>query len=158
MVYADEKMSTEAVAKEENTQVTTDKENTTDKEIIESTTQSETTTVGENTTEEITTEETTVEETTTESTTQENTTKQEETTTKSDKPAKTYVLTVTSRTISMDVANKLENAGIIDDADEFNDYLCDNGYSSNIQNGKFTITSDMSYREIAEIITSSPKN
>ena len=58
----------------------------------------------------------------------------------------------------MDVANKLENAGIIDDADDFNDYLCENGYASNIQNGKFTIASDMSYREIAETITSSPKN
>ena len=92
--------------------------------------------------------------------TEENTTTKEEQTeeqTTNKKPEKTYELTVTSKTNSWDVAKKLKNAGIIDDAEEFNDYLCDNGYASNIQNGKFTITSDMSYKEIAKIITSKPK-
>ena len=36
------------------------------------------------------------------------------------------------------------------------DYLCENDYASNIQNGKFTLKSNMSYKEIAEIITSKP--
>ena len=120
----------------------------------------------ENTTGEVETEENTTKEPETEKTTikepetEEQTTKEpatEEETTKNNKPAKSYVLTVTSRTISRDVARKLESAGIIDDSEEFNDYLCDNGYASNIQNGKFTITSDMSYKEIAETITSKPK-
>ena len=32
------------------------------------------------------------------------------------------------------------------------DYLCDNGYSSRIQNGTFTVNSSMSYEELAEFI------
>ena len=167
MVYPDK----ESVTSEEKT---TKSDEATSKDIVESTettskkdeetqsaTEIETTAKEETTKEETTKEETTKEETTVEQTTQESTTKEpqtEETTTKNNKPAKSYVLTVTSRTISMDVANKLENAGIIDDADDFNDYLCENGYASNIQNGKFTITSDMSYKEIAETITRRPKN
>ena len=105
----------------------------------------------EESTEEKSTEETSIEEITTEETTT------EEETTKSDKPVKSYVLTVTSKTISRDVARKLEDAGIIDDAEEFNDYLCEKDYASNIQNGKFTLKSNMTYKEIAEIITSKPK-
>ena len=107
-------------------------------------------------TEEKSTDETSTEESTTEEKTTEETTTEEETT-KSDKPVKSYVLTVTSKTISRDVARKLEDAGIIDDAEEFNDYLCENDYASNIQNGKFTVKSNMTYKEIAEIITSKPK-
>ena len=109
----------------------------------------------EQSTSDVVTEEKTTEKTT-EETTEEKTT-EEETTTKSDKPVKTYVLTVTSKTISRDVARKLEKAGIIDDAEDFNDYLCEKGYASNIQNGKFTVKSNMSYKEIAELITSKPK-
>lgn len=62
-------------------------------------------------------------------------------------------LTVTGSTSSNDVAYALANAGIIEDAEEFNDYLCDNGYDRRIQNGTYTITSDMSYEDIAKLIT-----
>ena len=139
-----------------------DEEETTSKDVTTGESSTEATTLEvqsteENTTSAVNTEESSSEEKTTEEkTTQETTTKKEEkteeTTTKSDKPQKTYELTVTSRTTSMDVAKKLKNAGIIDDADKFNDYLCDNGYASKIQNGTFTINSNMSYKEIAEFI------
>ncbi|MBQ6813957.1 MAG: hypothetical protein IJP13_00290 [Lachnospiraceae bacterium] len=75
----------------------------------------------------------------------------EETTTD---PSVTCVVTVTNRTISSDVARTLARAGIIEDAEEFNDYLCDNGYDSKIRNGKHTIVKGMTYKEIAEKITS----
>ena len=137
---------------EENSQTETTKEETTTSKVEETTTSKvEETTIKE---------ETTKEETTKEQTTQESTTKEpqtEETTTKNNADVKTYVLTVTSRTSSKQVAMALESAGIISNYKEFDDYLCDNGYASNIQNGKFTITSDMSYKQIAETITSKPK-
>ena len=135
-------------------EVSTDINTTTDttNEIKDSTSNvTEKNSEDETSTEELTTVETSTEETTTAETTT------EETTTKSDKPVKTYVLTVTSKTISRDVAKNLEKAGIIDDAEKFNDYLCDNDYASNIQNGKFTVNSNMTYKEIAETITSKPK-
>lgn len=144
--------SENATTGEENSQTETTKEETTTSKVEETTTSK----VEETTTK----EETTKEETTKEQTTQESTTKEpqtEETTTKNNADVKTYVLTVTSRTSSKQVAMALESAGIISNYKEFDDYLCDNGYASNIQNGKFTITSDMSYKQIAETITSKPK-
>ncbi len=132
---------------EENSQTETTKEETTTSKVEETTTSK-------------VEETTTKEETTKEQTTQESTTKEpqtEETTTKNNADVKTYVLTVTARTSSKQVAMALESAGIISNYKEFDDYLCDNGYASNIQNGKFTITSDMSYKQIAETITSKPK-
>lgn len=145
--------TTENVVDENLTGESNIEESTKDDETKESTSDVAT---EENSTEETSTEEVSTEENTTEETTTEETTTEEETT-KSDKPVKSYVLTVTSKTISRDVARKLEDAGIIEDAEDFNDYLCENEYASNIQNGKFTIKSDMTYREIAEIITSKPK-
>ena len=145
--------TTKEVVDESTTGENNSEETTKDEEIKESTSDVET---EENSTEEKTTEENSTEEKTTEEKTTEEKTTEEEIT-KSDKPVKSYVLTVTSRTISRDVARKLEDAGIIDDAEEFNDYLCENDYASNIQNGKFTVKSNMTYKEIAEIITSKPK-
>ena len=142
------KLVDESQTEEKSTLDTTEIDSTSDVETEDKTTE-------EVTTEEKTTEEKTTEEKTTKETTTEEKTTEEETT-KSDKPVKSYVLTVTSKTISRDVARKLESAGIIDDAEEFNDYLCENEYASNIQNGKFTIKSNMTYKEIAEIITSKP--
>lgn len=147
-------VSDNSTTSENNSQ--TEKEEITTSKVEESTTKEETTTVEETTTKEVTTKE----ETTKEQTTQESTTKEpqtEEETTKGNETAKTYVLTVTAKTSSKQVAIALEEAGIISNYKEFDKYLCDNGYASNIQNGKFTITSDMSYKQIAETITSKPK-
>lgn len=95
--------------------------------------------------EETTTPEPTTPEPTTEATTPEPTTPNEK--------VEKCELTVTGSTSSNDVAYALANAGIIEDAEEFNDYLCDNGYDRRIQNGTYTITSDMSYEDIAKLIT-----
>ena len=138
-----------------------DTEETSSSEVSSDDLVADDTTLNEQSTEEQTTNQVSSEEksseenTTKEETTQETTKKEEtteETTTKNNTPQKTYELTVTSRTTSIDVSNKLESAGIIDDADKFNDYLCDNGYSSRIQNGTFTVNSSMSYEELAEFI------
>ena len=75
----------------------------------------------------------------------------EETTTE---PEVSCVINVEAGTTSEIVSEWLYNAGIIDDAKDFNKYLCRNGYSSNIQKGEYTITRSMSYEEIAELITS----
>ena len=162
MVFPDKEVSTSV----DTTTKEVASEDATDKETVENSTNSDETvdetveesTLGEETKESASDKET-EESTTKEKTTEETTTKEEtteETTTKSDKPVKSYVLKVTSKTISRDVAKKLEANGIIDDAEDFNDYLCENDYASNIQNGKFTLKSNMSYKEIAEIITSKP--
>lgn len=62
-------------------------------------------------------------------------------------------LTVNSRTTSHDVAYALQAAGIVDDAEALDAFLCNNGYATKIQNGTYTITSDMTYEDIAKIIT-----
>lgn len=114
-------------------------------------------TKNEDTTKEETTSlETTSSETTTQSeTTTEEITTQPETTSQVLDERYTYQLTVTSRTTSMDVSRKLEDAGIIENANDFNDFLCDNKYAEIIQNGKFTVIKGMTYEQIARIITGS---
>lgn len=51
------------------------------------------------------------------------------------------------------ISDSLEDAGIIDDAMEFNDYLEDNDYSGSVKPGTYKVNSEMSFDEIAEIIT-----
>ena len=79
----------------------------------------------------------------------------EETSTPALDESVTCELTVTGRTTSIDVARKLQQSGVIEDADDFNDYLCENGYAEIIQNGKFTVIKGMTYEQIARLITGS---
>ena len=65
---------------------------------------------------------------------------------------KTCVINVTDYTVSGDVANQLADAGIIEDAEDFNNYLINNGYAYRIQNGQFTFVSGMTYNEMAEML------
>ena len=128
----------------------------TESEGSEATTPEETTTLPEETESEQGTEESSTPEATTpasttpEATTPEPTTPEETTT----EPEVSCVINVEAGTTSEIVSEWLYNAGIIDDAKDFNKYLCRNGYSSNIQKGEYTITRSMSYEEIAELITS----
>lgn len=55
---------------------------------------------------------------------------------------------------SRDVSENLEKLGIISDADEFDTYLEEHGYSDEIRAGTFEIPIDADYEEIAEKITS----
>lgn len=52
------------------------------------------------------------------------------------------------------VSKELESMGIIDDAQAFDKYLIDNGYSSVIHSGTYDVSPDDTYHELAEKITS----
>lgn len=64
-------------------------------------------------------------------------------------------VTVSAGSSSRTVCNRLEEAGAITDAAEFDKYLCDQGYSKRICVGTFEIPADASWEEIAKIITRS---
>jgi cell division protein YceG involved in septum cleavage len=50
------------------------------------------------------------------------------------------------------VANQFEEAGIISDAKEFDNYLVRNGYGERIRVGVYKIPNGASYAEIAQMI------
>ncbi len=54
---------------------------------------------------------------------------------------------------SESVSRLLEEAGLVEDAGEFNRYLCDNGYSKRLQAGTYYILPGTAREEIVEIIT-----
>ncbi|MBX9973037.1 hypothetical protein [Cytobacillus firmus] len=66
-----------------------------------------------------------------------------------------YQLTIKSGMTPGEIAAQLEKANVIDQAAEFGNYLEEYGYSKKIQLGTFELTADMSYKEIAKIITKS---
>ncbi|PAV29057.1 hypothetical protein CIL05_13870 [Virgibacillus profundi] len=65
----------------------------------------------------------------------------------------TYTLTIASGMASTTVSSLLEDNQIIEDSNEFNQYLNDQDYGLKIQIGEYELTSDLSFYEIAEIIT-----
>ena len=143
MVYASGESQTTSSIKSDKVSSSVDEE--LDKTSETQTSTQELTTPQETSTEHTTTEEqTTAPETTTEATTEAPTTTVGN--------IEKCEITVTGATTSYDVAYALQAAGIVDDAEKFNDYLCENGYDRRIQNGKYTITSEMSYKEIGELI------
>lgn len=52
------------------------------------------------------------------------------------------------------VSKELEDMGIIDDAMAFDKYLSDNGYSNVINSGKYDVSPDDTFHDLAEKITS----
>ena len=70
-------------------------------------------------------------------------------------PAADISITVNAGASSRTVCNRLEEAGVITDAAEYDKYLCDQGYSKRICVGIFEIPADASWEEIAKIITRS---
>ena len=62
-------------------------------------------------------------------------------------------ITVNSGDGSLTVAKKLEQAGLIQDAKEFDRYLCQNGYDKKICTGVHTFEEGASEEEIAKEIT-----
>ena len=73
----------------------------------------------------------------------------------SEAPAAEAVLTISPGMYSESVSAELVRLGIITNQKEFNSYLVNNGYAERIQTGDFKIKADMSYDEIARIITKS---
>lgn len=156
VMQTEEQGSSAVVDKNNNDKETTSKleENSSDNEQVS----------GEPTTEEPSTEEPTTEEPTTdktenqssseESTSQKNPTDE---TTSADNTEITCVIKVTNQTGSHHVAILLKRAGIIENADEFNNYLIKNGYAYKIQNGTFTFTKGMTYEEMAKYLITGRK-
>ena len=65
------------------------------------------------------------------------------------------IVTITIRrgTSSEEVARQLERAGVIEDAKEFNDYLCDKGYGSKIIAGEYQFSIKETFSSIIQKIT-----
>lgn len=63
------------------------------------------------------------------------------------------VLTIKNGDTSYSVSKTLAAAGLVEDAAEFDSYLCDNGYSRKIRTGTYEIIPGMSYEEIAKVIS-----
>lgn len=116
---------------------------TTTSEATSSETTTIETTTGESTTAETTTVETTTAETTTEEPTTETPTTQE---------VMTGTLSITGGMYSEAVAQKLQDMGIISSANDFNEYLVQNGYAEKIQTGEYSVRQDMSFETLAQLI------
>lgn len=129
----------------------------------EETTEQEATT--ETTTEETTVEETTTEETTTEETTSEETTETttEETTEEETDPNRRHnevtpdgsevIISVVKGDTSYAVAEKLEMAGVIDSAYDFDRYLCENKLDKTMIVGEFKVTKGADYKTLAQMLS-----
>lgn len=66
----------------------------------------------------------------------------------------TATITVTSGMYSEAVSQRLEEAGIVKNWREFNEYLTSNGYAERLQTGTHSFNSEMNFNEIAEILVS----
>ena len=65
---------------------------------------------------------------------------------------KTFVV-IKSGLLSMSVAKEMEKAGIINDAEAFDEYIRENGYEKNLQSGKYKIPEGADFETIAKIIS-----
>lgn len=72
---------------------------------------------------------------------------------KKDKEEKTYTIKIKSGMASSEISDQLAENDIINDADEFSQYLKEEGYETKVQLGKFKVSSDMNKKEIAEELT-----
>ncbi len=68
-------------------------------------------------------------------------------------PGKTMVITIGSGDGSYSASRKLADVGAVESADEFDDYLCNNGYDKKIRAGTYTIPANASNEQMAKIIT-----
>lgn len=68
----------------------------------------------------------------------------------------TIIITINSGDGSRVVANKLLQAGMIEDATVFDDFLCQNGYDKRLASGAHEIPADASDEEIARILMQRP--
>ena len=65
------------------------------------------------------------------------------------------ILTIHNGESSYTVSEELQNLEVIEDASEFDTYLCTNGYATRIHVGDHEIPMDATYEEIADILCSS---
>ncbi|MGE7601220.1 hypothetical protein ACQKL5_01830 [Peribacillus sp. NPDC097675] len=64
-----------------------------------------------------------------------------------------YTIEVKANMTTLEISKKLEKEKIIDDATGFEAYVNEQGFSKNIQIGKFVVTDNMSYRQLAKTLT-----
>lgn len=64
----------------------------------------------------------------------------------------TATITITRGMYSEAVSQAMQNAGLIDNWVDFNNYLSANGYSESLQTGSYTMNSGMSYQEMAMVL------
>lgn len=62
-------------------------------------------------------------------------------------------ITVKSGEVCRDVAGKLFDQGLVEDAEEFRIYMGEHGYAKNLRVGSFSFRKGMTYEEIAKILT-----
>ena len=153
-----EAQTTEKATEKDTTEVktekvTTEKTDTTAEVTTEATTEPTTAATTEATTETTTeaTTETTTEVTT--ETTEATSEKTEEPTTEKPSQDDTVTIVIERGMISTDVAEMLQDAGIIDDYKDFDRWLDATGYSTIIRVGEFIFHKGMTYEEIAEVLT-----
>lgn len=116
----------------------------------------EETSEGDTTTGRTETSEATSESTTEVPTTEEPDTTEMQTTTDNQSPVGSvteYEFSIVRGMDSAQVARLLESAGAIDNAEDFDRYLIENGYSSRIKVGNFKIKDGCTYQDIALLIT-----
>lgn len=70
-------------------------------------------------------------------------------------PSVPFELEINNGMTPSQISSLLQQAGLIENADEFTQYVEENGYSTKIQLGTFEVTKGMSFEEIAKIITKS---
>ena len=63
------------------------------------------------------------------------------------------VITVNNGDSSYTVAKKLEGVGVVTSAQNFDTFLCQNGYDKRLRTGTFSIPADASDEQIARIVT-----
>lgn len=63
------------------------------------------------------------------------------------------VITINSGDSSYTVAKKLADVGVVTSAENFDTFLCENGYDKRLRTGNFSIPADASDEQIARIVT-----
>lgn len=74
----------------------------------------------------------------------------------SQKAASEVDVTIVSGDGSYTVAKKLEQAGVVSSASDFDTFLCQNGYDKRLRTGTFHIPAGANDEQIAKIVTSQP--
>lgn len=64
----------------------------------------------------------------------------------------TVVLTIVGGDTSFSVARKLADLGVVSSVNEYDHYLCTNGYDKSIRTGTYEITPEMTLEQIARMI------
>ncbi len=72
---------------------------------------------------------------------------------KAEASGESFTLQIAAGSSSYTVAKLLMKGGVIKDADDFDKYLCDNGYDHRINHGVFKIPAGADYEQIAGLIT-----